>query len=72
MPFRAGFLAHGINASDIAARSVEAGNEAKFDWVAASSKDYGNCRGCGLSGEYAGYYARRYDHRYMTTDQTGR
>ena len=66
------FLAHGINVSDIAARSAEAGIEAKFDWFAASSKDYGDCRGCGLSGQFAGYSSWRYDHRYMTTDQTDR
>jgi hypothetical protein len=57
-------------ASDVAARPVEAGDEAQFDWIAATEENDGNGGGCGLG------YQRRTgitgDNGDLTANEVGR
>jgi hypothetical protein len=42
---------HVVHAGDVAARPIEAGHEARLNWVQASAEDYRYCCGGSLGGE---------------------
>jgi len=51
-PFAAGFQAHGSDTGDIAAGSVETGDETKLDRVPSGAKHDRNRRGRGFGGQH--------------------
>src|SRR5262245_53805235 len=63
---------HGTDTGDVAARSVQAGDEAKLDRVAAGAEDDRNCRGAGFGGERGWCSTGTDDDGNAATDQIGR
>src|SRR5262249_29368999 len=61
-----------IDASDVAAGTVEAGDEADLDGITANGGDDRNCRGRLLCGEHPGGTSAYDDRGHLTADQIGR
>src|SRR5262249_5670996 len=57
--------------SDIAARSVEAGNETEFDRVAADREYDWNARRCGFGGKWCRRALDCHDHSHAVANQIG-
>src|SRR5439155_25144432 len=70
-PFRREFVAKEAHACDIATRPVEAGNETKFDRVAAGGENDWNGRRRGFGCERSRAAPGRSDHGHLTADQIG-
>ena len=64
--------AHGVDASQVVARPVEAVDETQLDQVPTGAEDDRNGRGRCFCGEHAGRGARRNDDRHAPADQIGR
>src|SRR5262245_5034856 len=63
---------HGTDTGDVTARSVQAGDEAKIDRVAAGAEDDRNCRGAGFGSERGWCRTGTDDDGNAATDQIGR
>jgi len=61
-----------IDAGDVAAGPIEAGDEAQPDGVGAGGEDNGNCRGRRLGREHDWSASARDDHAHLPPDQIGR
>jgi len=71
-PFRSQCGDGKVHAGHIAARPVEAGNEAEFDRVGAGRENDRNGRGRSFRGDCRRAAAGRKDHCHLTTNQIGR
>jgi hypothetical protein len=70
-PFAAEERTKKAHPSDVAARTIEAGDEAGKNWVAAETEYDRNCRGRGLSGGNRSAAAGGRDHRHLAADEIG-
>ena len=66
------FHVHGTDTGDVAARSIEAGDETSLDRIGAGQEHDRNCRGRSLSRECRCDAARRGDYGHPAACQVGR
>ena len=61
-----------IDAGDVTAGPIEAGDEVQPDGIGAGAEDNGSCRGRRLSREHGRSTSARDDHAHLPADQIGR
>src|SRR5439155_16939460 len=70
-PLGGELVAHGVDTGDVAARSIQASDKAKLDWVQAEAEDNRNRLGCRLGRECHGRAARRSNDSHTAADEIG-